>query len=186
MINLPPLPEESKPVANNARETTLRWRILVVDDEPDVHAVTRIALKRRQWQKRGFDIVSANSAAEAKQLLNDQTRVFHVILVDVVMEEDDSGLMLCRLIRKTCPSSVRIVLRTGQPGKAPEEGGTQSIRRGLLPHKGRCDAREAILGDSCVSSKLTRHLYIAGLRDATQEHHRIIAQTPVRSMISRS
>lgn len=98
------------------------WNILLVDDEPDVHDITRLALKRKQWRHRGFNITSAMSGVEARKILENQDPAhFHVSLIDVVMETDDAGLELCKHIRATCPSSLRIVLRTGQPGLAPEE-----------------------------------------------------------------
>lgn len=105
------------------RASQEKWRILVVDDEDDVHAVTKLALRRRTWKDRPFEVVSARSAAEGKEALKarDDGESFHVALVDVVMESPDAGLDLCEHIRKTQPRSLRIVLRTGQPGTAPEE-----------------------------------------------------------------
>src|SRR5260221_13737668 len=96
------------------------WRILVVDDEEDVHAVTGLALKRRTWKGKSVTLKGARSAAEAKKLLASE-EPFHVALVDVVMESDRAGLELCEHIRNTQPRSTRIILRTGQPGVAPEE-----------------------------------------------------------------
>lgn len=98
-----------------------KWRILVVDDEEDVHAVTGLALKRRSWKGRPFELVAARSGAEAKKLLATVAEPFHVALVDVVMETDHAGLDLCEHIRATQSRTTRIVLRTGQPGVAPEE-----------------------------------------------------------------
>jgi signal transduction histidine kinase/CheY-like chemotaxis protein len=97
------------------------WKLLVVDDEPDIHQVTKLALKHRLWRKRPFSITSAKSAAEAMALLKKEPDSFQVALVDVVMETDDAGLELCKFIRAQCPSSLRLILRTGQPGVAPEE-----------------------------------------------------------------
>ncbi|MFF7242139.1 ATP-binding protein [Streptomyces collinus] len=97
------------------------WRILVVDDDPDVHAITRLVLKNKLWRDRGFAIVSAFSQAEAMELLSQAGNTFHVAVVDVVMEKPDSGLKLCGTIRTKCPRSTRIILRTGQAGSVPEE-----------------------------------------------------------------
>ncbi|MFI8829329.1 ATP-binding protein [Streptomyces sp. NPDC053431] len=96
------------------------WRILVVDDDMDVHSVTQLVLKNKKWRNQPFRLRSAYSQAEATEILREDPN-FHVALVDVVMEKEDSGLELCRLIRETCPRSTRIVLRTGQPGTVPEE-----------------------------------------------------------------
>jgi CheY-like chemotaxis protein len=98
----------------------LPWKILIVDDEPDVHAITQLALKRKTWRNRPFELVSARSGKEAREVLA-RAGDFQVALVDVVMETDHAGLDLCRHIRETYPRSLRIVLRTGQPGVAPED-----------------------------------------------------------------
>lgn len=99
---------------------TTKWRILVVDDEEDVHAVTGLALKRRSWKGRPFELVGARSAAEAKKTIA-SSAPFHAALVDVVMENDHAGLDLCEWMRQSQSRATRIVLRTGQPGVAPEE-----------------------------------------------------------------
>ncbi|MBI5509310.1 MAG: response regulator [Deltaproteobacteria bacterium] len=95
------------------------WQILVVDDEPDVHQITQLALKHRSWRQKKFTITSAASGKEAQQIL--ATKSFNVAFIDVVMETDHAGLDLCRHIRAHCDRSLRLVLRTGQPGVAPEE-----------------------------------------------------------------
>jgi CheY-like chemotaxis protein len=96
------------------------WVMLVVDDEPDVLAVTRVALAGLSYQGRGLEIIGAASAAEARGILA-RRRDIAVILLDVVMETDHAGLDLAREIRQTMElADVRIVLRTGQPGRAPE------------------------------------------------------------------
>ena len=98
------------------------WNVLVVDDEEDVHNVTRLALRRKTWQNRPITLTSARSGAQARELLESpDTPHFHCALVDVVMESDDAGLRLCDLIRATMPRTMRIILRTGQPGAAPAE-----------------------------------------------------------------
>jgi CheY-like chemotaxis protein len=101
---------------------TSAWNILIVDDEPDVHAVTAIALKRKTWRNRPFELVSAKSGQEARDILaRSPPGHYQVALVDVVMETDHAGLDLCRHIRENYPRSLRVILRTGQPGVAPEE-----------------------------------------------------------------
>ena len=96
-----------------------RWTLLVADDEEDVHMATRLALRRVEWRGRRFNFLTAYSAEEARQLLAHEPAPIHVALIDVVMENDTAGLDLCRFIRKEYPESVRLVLRTGQPGFAP-------------------------------------------------------------------
>lgn len=98
------------------------WNILLVDDEPDVHEITRLALKHKRWRKRPFALTSLSSMREAVAFLESgKARDVQVAIVDVVMETNDAGLRLCEYMRRHCQSSLRIVLRTGQPGSAPEE-----------------------------------------------------------------
>ena len=96
------------------------WKVLLVDDEKDVHSITSLVLRTKKWRKRRFELTSAYSEQEAREVLKNNTD-FHVAILDVVMEREDSGLRLCQHIRSELPGSVRIILRTGQPGLAPEE-----------------------------------------------------------------
>lgn len=96
------------------------WKILIVDDEPSVHDLTRTVLKGFTFEGRAVEFLSAYSGKEARDVLveNPDTAL---ILLDVVMETDDAGLILVRAIREELKNTaVRIILRTGQPGKAVE------------------------------------------------------------------
>jgi signal transduction histidine kinase/CheY-like chemotaxis protein len=97
-----------------------RWKIAVIDDEPAVHDGTRFALSDYALNGQGIEIISAYSAAEGRELLRRHPDVA-VILLDVIMESDTAGLELVEFIRKELKNdTVRIILRTGQPGQAPE------------------------------------------------------------------
>lgn len=97
------------------------WKILIVDDEEQVHDITRITLKGFSFQNKGLTLISAYSGVEAMAVLAKETDIA-MILLDVVMEAEDTGLRLVEHIRETLNNkNVRIVLRTGQPGKAPEQ-----------------------------------------------------------------
>jgi len=97
-----------------------RWKVLIVDDEKDVHSVTRLALDGFEFAGRGLELQSAYSAGQARELLEAQSDVA-LILLDVVMESDQAGLELVRFVREEINDPfVRIILRTGQPGQAPE------------------------------------------------------------------
>jgi EAL domain-containing protein (putative c-di-GMP-specific phosphodiesterase class I)/CheY-like chemotaxis protein len=101
------------------RAEQARWKILVVDDDEEVHAVTRFVLGKAEMLGRPLMLIEAKSSREA------QTELLHhadiaVILLDVVMEEHDSGLKFARWVREAGLEDVRIILRTGQPGYAPE------------------------------------------------------------------
>ncbi len=97
------------------------WHLLVVDDEEGVHDITKVALQRFSFEDRPIEITSAFSAAEALTILTSRDDIA-IILLDVVMETDHAGLDLAHKIREELQNEdVRIVLRTGQPGLAPEE-----------------------------------------------------------------
>ena len=96
------------------------WRVMIIDDDEDVHSTTTFALGNLEMQHRPLEFVHAYSAAQARELLKHESDIA-VILLDVVMEQDDAGLHLVRYIRETLKmTDVRIILRTGQPGYAPE------------------------------------------------------------------
>ncbi len=96
------------------------WKILIVDDEPDIRALTRLSLRDFSFANRSLEFIEAGSAAEAKIVLEQHPDIA-VALVDVVMEADDSGLKLVEYIRQQLGNTLlRIVIRTGQPGVAPE------------------------------------------------------------------
>ncbi len=98
-----------------------RWRILLVDDEPDIHQATRYALDGFTYDNKDLEIVSALSAREAMEILEDDPEPFCLAFIDVVMESDDAGLKLVRHIREERGDRlIRVILRTGQPGMAPE------------------------------------------------------------------
>jgi CheY-like chemotaxis protein len=95
-------------------------RILVVDDEPDVAVVTRMSLRGMRHGGRPVELVEATSGAAGVEAMRNDPGIA-VILLDVVMETDTAGLDACRAIREELGNRfVRILLRTGQPGVAPE------------------------------------------------------------------
>jgi len=96
------------------------WRILIVDDDVDVHVVTKFALSNTNFQGRRLSFLHAYSAKEALAILRD-TPDIAMVLLDVIMETPEAGLRLARQIREELNNDlVRIVLRTGQPGQALE------------------------------------------------------------------
>lgn len=96
------------------------WKVLIVDDEPEVHAVTKLALSDFEFQDKRLEFISAYSGEQAKNLI-DLHNDAAIVLLDVVMETDDAGLQVAKYIRETAKNNkIRIILRTGQPGQAPE------------------------------------------------------------------
>ena len=96
------------------------WRVLVVDDEPDVRRLTALNLRGFEFAGRPVDLIEAGSAAEARERLREHPDLA-LALIDVVMETDDAGLKLVEFIRNDLSNlMVRLIIRTGQPGAAPE------------------------------------------------------------------
>lgn len=111
--------EEDQGPSGPPRKTP--YKILVVDDDDEIHVITRMALQDFQLNGRGLEFLSASSGAEAKSILESDQNIA-LVLLDVVMETDHAGLDVARWIRETLKNRlIRIVLRTGQPGQAPEE-----------------------------------------------------------------
>ncbi|MFC5067440.1 DUF3369 domain-containing protein [Flaviflagellibacter deserti] len=97
-----------------------RWKVAVIDDDPSVHSGTRFALQNYELYGRSLELLFASSAAEGRALLKANPDIA-VILLDVVMETDSAGLDLVGFIRESLKNELtRIILRTGQPGQAPE------------------------------------------------------------------
>jgi signal transduction histidine kinase len=106
------LPTAPQPVAT--------WRVLVVDDSDDVHRATAFALQDVCIEGGTLTLLHAHTAAEAFPIVANDEQIA-VILLDVVMETPDAGLQLVRRIRQELGRvPLRIILRTGQPGYAPE------------------------------------------------------------------
>jgi len=113
--------EEDAPITSSNRIEKKSWKILIVDDEEDVHEITRITLREYTFENRGVTLLSAYSEEDVRYVFKTEADIALVIL-DVVMEKDDTGLVLVDYIRNDLKNhSIRIVLRTGQPGKAPEQ-----------------------------------------------------------------
>jgi signal transduction histidine kinase len=104
------------PVASTAR----KWKVAVIDDDQAVHEGTRFALSDYSLHGATLEILSAYSAAEGRTLMRAHPDIAAVLL-DVIMETDAAGLDLVEYIRNELGNeTVRIILRTGQPGQAPE------------------------------------------------------------------
>ncbi|EOW9198943.1 DUF3369 domain-containing protein [Vibrio cholerae] len=97
------------------------WRVLLVDDDEQMHQITRLALTGFQFQNRTLELISVLSGQEAKVVMAERSDIA-LALIDVVMETEHAGLDLVRYIREELQNrQVRLVLRTGQAGQAPED-----------------------------------------------------------------
>lgn len=96
------------------------WKLLIVDDEEEVHSITRMVLGGFEFEGVPLAFLSAYSAEEGRRIMAEHQDVA-VMLLDVVMETPHAGLDLARHVREELDNRlVRIILRTGQPGQAPE------------------------------------------------------------------
>ena len=97
------------------------WKILLVDDDRDIHQATQLALKFFTFENKSLEFISAYSAQEAKQLISEHPDVA-LVLLDVIMETKNAGLTFARHIREEIVNrTVQIVIMTGQPGEVPQE-----------------------------------------------------------------
>ncbi|HEX2010085.1 MAG TPA: DUF3369 domain-containing protein [Roseateles sp.] len=97
------------------------WVVMIVDDDAAVHEVTQLVMADFEFAGRRLQFLDAYSGLEARELLASRQDIA-MVLLDVVMESEHAGLDLARHIREELHNHhVRIVLRTGQPGQAPEE-----------------------------------------------------------------
>lgn len=107
--------EETEPI-----QLEKSWKILIVDDESEVHEVTKLALSDFTFEKKALVFISAYSAHEAKQMIQAHPDIA-IVFLDVVMETENAGLQIIPYIREELKNPlIRIILRTGQPGQAPE------------------------------------------------------------------
>jgi len=103
------------------KETGEPWKIIIADDQEEVHSVTKLVLDDFSFEGRKLKFYSAYSGEETKKLVRENPDTAFVLL-DVVMETDNAGLEVVRYIREELKNHIiQIVLNTGQPGQAPEQ-----------------------------------------------------------------
>jgi len=111
----------AEPTVEDNLEQNGFWKILIVDDEKDIHTVIKLAMDEFTYLRREVIFLDAFTAEEAIKIINKNPDIA-LILLDVVMETDDAGLRLVEHIRnKIHNDKIQIILWTGQPGKAPKK-----------------------------------------------------------------
>lgn len=80
------------------------WKVIIVDDEPEVHAVTKLALSDFIFQDKNLEFLSAYSGEEGRKLITEHPDAA-IVLLDVVMETDDAGLQVAKFIREEAKKS---------------------------------------------------------------------------------
>ena len=97
------------------------WKVLVVDDEEEVHRLTQMVLEDYTFESRKLEVLTAFTGKDAVRIMEAEEGIA-LVMLDVVMETDDAGLKVVRYIREKLNNDiVQIVLRTGQPGLAPPQ-----------------------------------------------------------------
>jgi CheY-like chemotaxis protein len=110
--------EENKEIR---QENSGTYKIMIADDEEEVHKVTKMILKNFVFENKTLEFIDVYSGQEAKEALESHEDIALVFL-DVVMETEHAGLEVVKYLREDIKNlSARVVLRTGQPGEAPEE-----------------------------------------------------------------
>lgn len=133
------------------------WDVLIVDDDSEIHSVTQLALSGVLFWDKPLRFSHAYSGKEAIDFLSENPNIA-VVLLDVVMETDDAGLIAVKHIRETLNNNnIRIILRTGQPGYAPEE---QVIR-------------EYDINDYKTKTELTRSKLVTSLVAAIRSYEQL-------------
>ncbi len=103
------------------KHSAKKYKLLIIDDEKEIHIMTKLVLSDYSYKGSTLEFLSAYSGIEAKKLIIKHPDIA-CILLDVVMESNDAGLEVAKFIREDIKNhKIRIILRTGQPGKAPEK-----------------------------------------------------------------
>lgn len=151
------------------------WKILIVDDEAEVHNVTKLALSDFIFEGRSLSFISAYSAQEAKQLIQQHPDTA-ILFLDVVMETESAGLEVINYVREELENPiVRIILRTGQPGCAPED--LVALNYGIDDYKTKTELTSSKLAIAVVTalrafSTLTTLLETSRSLELAVNHHK--------------
>jgi len=159
------------------------WKILIADDEPSVHLVTKLALGDFRFEGRKLTLLSAYGEEDTRRLLKEHLDIA-LILLDVVMDTVDSGFALVRYIRDTLKNKdLRIIMRTGQSGNAPED--RIIIDYDINDFKDKTELTVAKLRTTMISSLRTySHLQIIAAEQQKAQASRAYLHTIINSLSS--
>jgi CheY-like chemotaxis protein len=132
------------------------WKVLIVDDERDVHQSTGFAFLGVKFEGRLIAFESAFSGQEALQMvLSNRAELPDLVLMDVVMQTPTDGLDTVRQLRRELAQRniPFIILRTGQAGN-------------LLNHDalGQDQDIDLVVNKSELTAEKLRSAVFAGLR----------------------
>jgi len=149
--------EDNEVPKHPQKDIRIKRKVLIVDDDSDIHAMTKLALRGLSFENYHLEIIHAYSGLEAYRALQEQNDIA-VILLDVVMESEFAGLELVKKIRNELfLDKIRIILRTGQAGYAPE---LETIE-------------QYDINDYRIKTELTRERLYGCLMTALRSHHQL-------------
>ncbi|THB70605.1 MAG: hybrid sensor histidine kinase/response regulator, partial [Desulfovibrio sp.] len=94
-------------------KTLTPWKVIVADNEPEVHALTRMILGDVYFEGQPLELLDAASVAHVKELLSQHPDTA-VILLEAVLGGESAGLEVVRHVRQESGNPfARIILRTG-------------------------------------------------------------------------
>ncbi len=165
--------EESTGDNELENETEKPWKIIIADDQEEIHSVTKLVLDDFTFQDRGLQFLSAYSGEETKRFVRENGDVAFILL-DVVMETDNAGLEVVRYIREELKNTiVQIVLNTGQPGQAPEQ--EVITRYDINDYKSKTEFNARKLLTSVTASlraySISHNLHQANLKLSRYQNH---------------
>ncbi len=162
-----------------------KWKILIVDDEEFIHDNLEMNLEDLIYDNKNIRFLHAFSAKEAKDVLLHNPDIA-IIILDVMMEENNSGLNFVKLVRQEIKNQdVRIILHTGQPGIAPKKEVSQeyiidgyldknisdnddcyvAIRIALRSYQEKLRLREQVIADDATILEDIAKEYILFVKD---------------------
>lgn len=154
------------------RATGMPWKVAIIDDEEQVHAVTQLVLKNTHIDDLPLQFLNAYSAAEGLSLFQNHPDIA-LAFIDVIMESDDAGLQLIHKIRNELGNhTTRIVLRTGQPGTSPEE--TVIRTYDINDYKSKTELTDTKL-KTCVYSSIRSYRDIITIETSKRGMQKVIA-----------
>ena len=165
--------EDADHAVINEPETEKPWKIIIADDQEEIHSVTKLVLDDFTFQNRGLVFLSAYSGEETKKYMHENDDVAFILL-DVVMETDNAGLEVVKYIREELKNTiVQIVLNTGQPGQAPEQ--EVITRYDINDYKSKTEFNARKLLTSVTASlraySLSHNLHQANLQLSRYQNH---------------
>ena len=99
---------------NSSSTNSDKWKILITDDQEFIHVMIKHYLSDYQFQGKCLEYIDAFSGNEAIQKLDEHSDIA-VIILDVMLEEQDTGFKMVQYIRDTLNNKlIKIIMLTGK------------------------------------------------------------------------